>query len=101
MAEIQSYELTDVAEQDVSEIYDYTFASYGEKQAHKYLRGLHRKLEDLVLCPDMGRQRPDVRKGLRSIAYEKHVIFYRVLQGAIRVVRILHSRRDLPEFFKE
>ncbi len=44
----------------------------------------------------------DVRPGLRRIEQGRHVIFYRLLQTEVKVVRVLHQR-TLPskqEFFR-
>ena len=48
--------------------------------------------------PKSGRERFEIRMGLRSIVQNSHVIFYRILKDRIRIVRILHGSRDLPSF---
>jgi plasmid stabilization system protein ParE len=35
----------------------------------------------------------------RSSAVGNYVIFYRVREDGIEVVRVLHAARDIPEFF--
>jgi len=93
-----SYELTLEADNDLQDIYDYTAEQFGAEQATKYLMGL----EDLfyILChhPQSGRMRNEIRKGVRSISYVSHIVFYRVIERHIRIVRILHASRDLPKF---
>jgi toxin ParE1/3/4 len=32
--------------------------------------------------------------GIRSLSAESHVIFYRVREGVIEIVRVLHGRQD-------
>lgn len=54
------------------------------------------------LCntPLKGRARPEIREGLRSHIQESHIVFYRLIKDRIRIVRILHGSRDLPQNFK-
>jgi toxin ParE1/3/4 len=92
------YELSEAADDDLQEIYDYTAAKFGIDQAIKYLSGL----DDLfyVLCthPHTGRMRNEIRKGIRSSSYVSHIVFYRVVDKHIRIVRVLHASRDIPKF---
>ncbi|NIV43176.1 MAG: type II toxin-antitoxin system RelE/ParE family toxin [Candidatus Dadabacteria bacterium] len=97
---IKGYELSLPAEQDLSSIYDYTFNEFGELQAVKYLTGIEQKVLNIVESPELGIKREEIRQGLRSIVYEKHVIFYRVMNDTIRIIRVLHGSRDLPKFLK-
>ena len=41
----------------------------------------------------MGRQRAEFGPGVRSIAVENYIIYYR-LEGDVLIARILHGRRD-------
>lgn len=98
MNNIQSYKLADIAERDVSEIYDYTALEYSTDQAIKYLTSLDKAFGVLVEQPFIGKDRSEIRKELRSFVYEKHTIFYRIMTDYIRIVRVLHSRSDIPKF---
>ncbi len=99
MSKITSYILADVAEHDASDIYDYTQETHGTRQAETYLAGLETTLGSLVEQPNLGRERPEIREGLRSFIYEQHTIFYRIMSDHLRIVRVLHSRRDMPRHF--
>ncbi|NRP27348.1 Toxin ParE1 [Marinobacterium sp. xm-d-420] len=96
MGKISTYELSIEADQDISDIYDYTYSEFGDDQAITYLADLEPVLLKLVDYPELGRARSEIRVGLRSLAYQNHVIFYRILDTHIRVVRVLHGSRDLP-----
>lgn len=96
MGKISTYELSIEADQDISDIYDYTLLEFGDDQAIAYLADLEPILLKLVKFPELGRERTAIRAGLRSSAYQNHVIFYRILETHIRVVRVLHGSRDLP-----
>jgi toxin ParE1/3/4 len=96
MGKISTYELSIEADQDISDIYDYIYSEFGDDQTITYLADLEPVLLKLVDYPELGRARSEIRVGLRSLAYQNHVIFYRILDTHIRVVRVLHGSRDLP-----
>ncbi len=51
--------------------------------------------------PFAGRARNEVRPGLRSFAATPHVVFYRVVNDAPEIVRVLDGRQDIEEKFSE
>lgn len=96
---VSFYELSQAADQDIEEIYDYAEQEYGAEQAEAYTLELEMFLDQLVHNPEMGRRRDEIQSGLRSFPKGYHVIFYRILSDRIRIVRILHSRRDTTRMF--
>ncbi|BFM15185.1 hypothetical protein R50073_13680 [Maricurvus nonylphenolicus] len=63
-----------------------------------YVGAFEEIFAELILNPELGRERPEIRQGVRSIAKDSHTIFYRILQDLILIVRILHTSQDLPKF---
>ena len=92
------YELSSDADSDIEEIFNYTFEEFGIEQAVNYVRQFDKIFSRVSINPELGRERSDIRLGLRSIVQSSHVIFYRVLKDRIRIVRVLHGSRDLPNF---
>jgi len=45
----------------------------------------------------MGTTAENVRAGYRRFPHESHVVFYRVSQRGILVVRVLHKRMDVSQ----
>lgn len=90
------YELSVEAEQDIDLIFDYTEENHGFAQAVEYVADFDHTFERLIQFSSLGRERPEIRQGLRSIKKDEHVVFYRVLDDRIRIVRILYRRQDLP-----
>ncbi len=39
--------------------------------------------------------------GLRSVLVHPYTVFYRVTNGGVEIVRVLHERRNFPEVFKK
>ena len=93
------YELSQDADQDIDEIFEYTKAAYGLSQAIQYLTEIEQVITKLLNNPGLGRNRDEIKKGLRSIPKGDHIIFYNQTTDRIRVVRILHGRKDVPERF--
>lgn len=93
------WKLSIEADKDLEDIIDYTLEKFGEDQALLYASSFDIVFDQLSINPELGRERNEVREGLRSIGQEKHVIFYRIQEDYIRIVRILHGSRDLPKYF--
>lgn len=96
---ITMYELSQAADNDIEAIFDYTIKQFGITQAIKYVTSFEAVFENLVNNPEIGRKRDEVKKGLRSLIKESHIIFYRIMKDRIRIIRVLHVNRDLPRFF--
>ena len=86
-----SYELSQNADNDIQEIYDYTAINFGIDQAIKYLIGLDDLFQTLCAHPHTGRMRNEIRKGVRSCSYVSHIVFYRVVERRIRIVCVLYQ----------
>ena len=93
--------LSQAAEEDLAQIFDYTELEFGLGQAIQYLSEMEKEFYQLRDNPALGRERKEIRAGLRSVPYQSHIIFYRILDNQIRLVRILHASRDLPKFLKD
>jgi toxin ParE1/3/4 len=62
---------------------------------------LQNKLMLLSQFPESGRRREELAIGMRSFPAVEFVIFYRVFDDYIQIVRILNGRRDIESIFKE
>ena len=95
------YELSQEADNDLDEIFDYTAEQFGIDQAIKYLSGFEDVFQSLCNNPKLGRNRNEIRKGLRSISHISHTVFYRIFDDRLRIVRILHGSRDIIKFLPQ
>ena len=93
--------LSEEAETDLQDIFLYSEESWGTPQAEKYLHALFRSFETLAANPQIGRQRPDIREGLRSLVHAPHVIFFTAMENDIGIIRILHGSRDIEALFRK
>ena len=96
---IKSYKLSEEADFDIEDIFDYTEHRHSFNQAVKYLNDLDVVFEQLVLNPEIGRKRNELKLNLFSITEQEHTIFYRIVKNHIRIVRVLQGSKDLPRYF--
>jgi toxin ParE1/3/4 len=82
------------AQRDLEGIWDYTAEHWNLVQAEIYLRGIWTAIQTVTADPRIGRTADDVRPGYRRYSVGSHVIFYRITQDGIDVVRVLHSHMD-------
>ena len=47
--------------------------------------------------PHIGRRRDDLRSGLRSVTVGSYVVIYRVEGNDVRILHVVHGRRDIKE----
>ncbi|OAI23100.1 type II toxin-antitoxin system RelE/ParE family toxin [Methylomonas koyamae] len=87
--------LRGLAREDLKAIGRYTQKKWGRGQRNQYLAALVRSFYLLASDPQLGRRCDDVRLGYRRYEVGKHVVFFRLAEGFLEVVRILHSRMDM------
>lgn len=85
------------SKQDLSEIFQYTKGRYGLDQARSYVRKIDSSAQALITNPHLGKGRNEIKEGLRSLVVEKHILFYRLHEESVIILRILHTSRDIEE----
>lgn len=70
------YFLSNEADSDLDEIFDYTLDEHGFNPAVKYLSDLEGLFEPLVQNPNIGRERVELKKSIFSITEQEHTVFY-------------------------
>ena len=83
------------AAQDVEEIGDYIHAE-NPAAARRFIAALRDRCDRIANAPRGGVARPALWPGLRSIAFQRYVIFYTPDGDEVRIERILHGARDIP-----
>lgn len=87
--------LTPRARRDLDDIWDYSRNRWGERRAEAYLRQLSLDMRTVVDIPRLGQSAEEIRPGYRRFRSGSHVLFYRVTDTGIAVIRILHERMDV------
>lgn len=96
------YKLTNKAVEDLTNIWDYTFDKWSEKQADKYYKILLENFQNIADDPKIGKQYDGVKDELLGFKVNRHIIFYRQLDDQpIEITRILHGGMDLKNRINE
>jgi len=93
------YILSEIADEDLEDVFDYTLNEFGFEQPEKCLLEIEDIFQNLILNPHSGKTRNEIKKGLYSFPKDNHIIFYRILDNHIRIVPVLHGSRDIPKYF--
>lgn len=90
--------LTPQARRDLQDIRRFTVGTWGNDQWHRYFTGLVSAFERVMRDEGCGRPRDSLRYGMRSLDYQKHLIFFERIThagGEPVILRIVHQRREL------
>jgi toxin ParE1/3/4 len=97
---IKKYELTNEADADLEDIFDYTVKRHNQDQAIRYLSNIEDVFFQLCKHPNLGRLRNDIKENIFSFSIEKHIIFYKIDTDKLIIIRVLHGSRDMPKHLK-
>ena len=86
------------ADQDLEELW-FFIAQDDPAAADRWLDTLEAKIGLLADNPLLGPARPDIARELRYHPVGNHLLLYRVIQGGIEIVRVVHGARDLLDLF--
>ncbi len=89
---MRNYSVSKPAQSDLRAIARYTFQTWGPAQTFKYVQGLQVSFQLLAENAGIGRECNEISSGLRRHEHERHVVFYRLKPGGIRIVRVLHQQ---------
>jgi toxin ParE1/3/4 len=94
------YVINVLASRDLNEIADY-FAETSIEAGERFFREFNRKCQQLVSFPNSGKSYAQVRADLRGLPLESYIIFYRVLDDGVEILRVVSGRRNFPSLFEE
>ena len=95
------YRLTNLAVQDLSDIWNYTFDQWSERQADNYHEQLTNIFESIATNQQQGRNYEGIRRDLFGFKVNRHIVFYRIISNElVEITRILHERMDLKNRLK-
>ena len=97
---MSGYILSPLAQADLSNIWDYSYSSWGVDQADAYVLAIHEACEGLAKAVANGRlggqSAEHIRMGYRKQIVGSHLVFFRRnAVGVVDVVRILNQRMDV------
>lgn len=92
---------TTQSEQDYADILLYSVRTWGKGQAMIYRHALDRAIDTLLEYPHIGVARSDIGPDYRALQVRHHVLYYRVIDNIVHLMRILHERQDLAGQFDD
>ena len=95
------YEITQKARSDLIGIWEYTYENWSHQQADKYYEILIEKIEEIASRPHIGRNYERIKVGLKGVAIKSHIVFYRIENDIVEIIRVLHQRMDLENRLNE
>ena len=87
------------AEEDLIEIWGYSFNKWGEKQADKYIDDIYERFQWLAKNPHLGKPRSDIEDGYYSYMQGSHLIFYIINSHGISIIGLPHQVMDVINYF--
>jgi toxin ParE1/3/4 len=90
------FRLSPAAQDDLDGIFDYTVRQWGLEQAVRYTRSIEEACTRLAQTPTLAQDCAYIRPGYRRGVVGRHVIYFRVEDYGIAIIRILHRRMDAP-----
>jgi toxin ParE1/3/4 len=94
------YVINALASRDLNAIADY-FAENSLEAGSRFFNAFNRKCQQLVAFPKSGKSYAMIRPDLRGLTLDGYVIFYRILDDGIEILRVVSGRRDFPTLFEE
>ena len=82
------------AEADLVEVWLQLADDGGLNHADEYISKLQAICELIASQPDMGLNRPDIAKGVRSFPVDRYVIYYEQYDPMLSVLRVWHTAQD-------
>lgn len=90
---------------DVEQCVDYIATEAGEAVAVAWYQALKKSLEHIQRVPEIGRIRQDLPmpeiRTLNLRKYPNYLVFYRLENNSIELLRVRHGMMNLPELFSK
>ena len=94
-----SYIISPLASRDLDDIFDY-FAEFSVDAGERFVDDFNKKCRNLAAFPHIGRAYTEIESSLRGISLSGYIIFYRVNENSIEIVRVVSGYRDLDSLFR-
>ena len=93
---MSNYHLSPRARIDLREIWRHSVDRWGTEQAKRYQLLLRQAIERIAADPRLGRSCENIRPGYRRYSAQAHMVFFRIGENGIDIIRVLHQSMDFP-----
>lgn len=90
-------ELSRRAQADLADIRDYSVEQFGVERAVAYLDAIEQAFRRILLYPEIGGEYSSITPPIRSLACQRHRIFYKAERETVMIQRILHGAMDVEQ----
>ncbi|UTW66200.1 type II toxin-antitoxin system RelE/ParE family toxin [bacterium SCSIO 12643] len=97
------YKISHEANQDLENIWIYTYENWSLEQADRYFNLIMDEIEYLANNPKSGKNYDHLKKGYFRSKIKSHSIFYKTnsKKQVIEIIRVLHQRMDIESRLNE
>lgn len=98
-----NYKISQLASQDIENIWLYTLENWSVEQADRYFNLIMDEIEYIAANPENGKDYSEVRKGYFRTRIKSHFIFYKINnnKNQVEIIRILHQRMDIETLLRK
>ena len=94
------YIISPSASQDLNAIADY-FLEVNIAVGENLFQEFNKKCRNLEKFPNIGRSYNDLKPGLRGLHLDGYIIFYRVTDETVEILRVVSGRQNLAILFAD
>lgn len=89
------------ASRDLEAILDYIADQSSIDRAEAFLKQVNAKCQRLTQFPALGRKRDELAVGVRSLPVDAYLIFYRLIEDGVEILRVVSGYQDLEALFDD
>ena len=75
------------------------FLETNVEAGERLFKALNQKFYNLTQFPNLGKPYPHLNPNIRGLIVEKYIIFYRVTETQVEIVRVVDGRQNLTKLF--
>jgi len=96
------YSISGKANQDIENIWLYTFENWSLEQADRYYNLILDEIEFISENFESGKSADYIKKGYRTSIVKSHIIFYKKSErNIVEIIRVLHQKMDIENRIDE
>jgi toxin ParE1/3/4 len=88
------------ATRDLDRLSQY-FLNTNVEAGERLFEQLNQRFYNLTQFPNLGKPYPHLDPNIQGLPIEKYIIFYRVTEIQVEIVRVVDGRQDLTQLFTE
>ncbi|HVE44470.1 MAG TPA: type II toxin-antitoxin system RelE/ParE family toxin [Gammaproteobacteria bacterium] len=96
----KTYRLYPKAIDDLDSIYLYSTREFGSQRTEDYILAIEANFQRLTDDPMIARKCDYIKQNLKAFNVGSHIIFFKITDHGISIIRVLHQSMDFIRHFK-